>query len=66
MELFNNFKEILIDTAEGKWENLMSGIADTDKTDMRFNMEIALFYHTYCDNEARDIMFDYLKTLKRL
>uniref|UniRef100_A0A6V2AN04 Uncharacterized protein n=1 Tax=Ditylum brightwellii TaxID=49249 RepID=A0A6V2AN04_9STRA len=64
MELFNNFEEILTDTTEEKWENLMSGIVDADKTDMRFNTEIALFYQTYCDNEARDIMFDYLKTLK--
>eukprot|EP00957_Ditylum_brightwellii_P168422 12819944-Ditylum_brightwellii.AAC.1 len=65
MELFKNFGEILTDTAEEKWKNLTSGIADADKTDVRFNMEIALFYQTYCDNKVRDIMFDYLKTLKR-
>eukprot|EP00957_Ditylum_brightwellii_P003325 251687-Ditylum_brightwellii.AAC.1 len=34
-DLFNNFEEILTDTAEDKWDNL-----------------------------ARDIMYDYLKTLK--
>eukprot|EP00957_Ditylum_brightwellii_P110160 8402454-Ditylum_brightwellii.AAC.1 len=66
VELFNSFKEVLTDTAEEKWENLTSGIAGPDKTGPRFNQEIALFYQTYCDNEARDVMFDYLKTLKCL
>eukprot|EP00957_Ditylum_brightwellii_P030384 2301363-Ditylum_brightwellii.AAC.1 len=57
VELFHNFKEVLIDTAKKKWENLTSGIADPDKTVPRFNQEIALFYQTYCDSEVRDVMF---------
>eukprot|EP00957_Ditylum_brightwellii_P175464 13358527-Ditylum_brightwellii.AAC.1 len=44
LELFGNFDEVLKDTAEEKWESLVSGIDEADKTPKRFDLEIGRFY----------------------
>eukprot|EP00957_Ditylum_brightwellii_P052289 3965751-Ditylum_brightwellii.AAC.1 len=63
--LFNNFEEVLQDTAKDKWENLASQVAEADRDVPCFNEEIKKFYLSYCDNEAKDTMIDYLDNLKR-
>eukprot|EP00957_Ditylum_brightwellii_P154025 11723057-Ditylum_brightwellii.AAC.1 len=39
-EFFDNWLEVLVDTAEDKWITQVSGIADADHTIPRFNAEI--------------------------
>eukprot|EP00957_Ditylum_brightwellii_P152621 11617192-Ditylum_brightwellii.AAC.1 len=53
MELFNNFEKILVDTAEEKWENLVSGISNPGRPDTCFGVEMDNIYCTYCNLEER-------------
>jgi hypothetical protein len=62
IELFDNFEEILTDSAEEKWENLVAGIGVAARTPARLDIEMTNFYLHYVDNEARDTMFKYLPT----
>jgi hypothetical protein len=64
-ELFDNFEEILTDYAEEKWENLVSGIEVAAHTVPCFDVEMRNDYLRYVDDEARDIMFKYLRTCKK-
>jgi hypothetical protein len=64
-ELFDNFEEILTDSAEEKWENIVAGIGAAGRTANQFNTEMTNFYLRYVDNEARDTMFKYLPTCRK-
>lgn len=64
-ELFDNFEDILADNAEEEWDNLTSGIEEADRTVPRFDQTIRSFYLKYSDNEARDTMFKYIRTLTK-
>ena len=66
-DMFNNFDLVLEDTASDHWENLTDGIADNNatRTVARFNQTISAFYLRYCNEGARDVAFDYLRSLKR-
>ena len=64
-ELFNGFEEVLADTAEDKWDNLVSGIPNNMRTVDRFNLEVQNFYLRYCDGEARNVMFKYLRQITK-
>jgi hypothetical protein len=64
-ELFDNFEEILTDSAEEKWENLVSGIGAAARTVPRFNAEMQNLYLRYVDTEARDTMIKYLPTCRK-
>ena len=48
-ELFDNFAEVLTNQAENKWETITMNIA------------VPPFYLSYCDDDARDNMFAYLR-----
>eukprot|EP00957_Ditylum_brightwellii_P057469 4357007-Ditylum_brightwellii.AAC.1 len=65
-EFFDNWLEVLVDTAEDKWTTQVSGIANIDFMIPRFNAKIKKFYRKYCDAEAKDTVFEYLATLRRL
>ena len=64
-ELFSHFEEILEDNAQDTWENITTGVPDVEHTPDRFNQEIDNFYQRYCDPQARDSMFEYLKSFSK-
>lgn len=61
-ELFDNFEEILVDTAEDDWEDIVGGIPEADRDDTKFDECMEKFYLKYCSNGARETMFEYLST----
>jgi hypothetical protein len=64
-ELFDGFEEVLLDTALSNWEDIISTIADVDKTPARFEQAIQTMYRKYVGAEARDIQFEYFKSLMK-
>ena len=64
-ELFDNWDDCLDDSAEEKWDTLVSGIANDQRTVARFNAEMKNYYRRYVDNKARDTLVDYLRNLKK-
>ena len=62
---FDQWEEVLNDNAEEKWETQTSSIAVADRTEVRFNIEVQNFYRKYCDEDARDVMFQYLSKVKK-
>ena len=65
-ELYDNFEEVLTDTAEDHWENILTDVLDADKTPENFkDVALPAFYRHYCDDDARDTMITYLRALKR-
>ena len=65
LELFDNFEEVLTDSAEEKWLNLTVGVADIDRTPARFNEAMEAFCQRYVDAFARDAMIKYLPTIEK-
>jgi hypothetical protein len=61
-ELFEHFEEVLIDTAENQWEDIVGDIDDVDRDEEAFENAIKELYLKYCGGDARDVMFEYLKT----
>ena len=64
-ELFDNFEEIVMNTAEEKWMNLTQHLQPAQKTPQQFDSSLEEFYLRYCDEDARDTMFKYLRSLKK-
>ena len=64
-ELFDNWNDCLDDSAEEKWDTLVSGITNAQHTVARFNAEMKNYYRRYVDNEARDTLVDYFRNLKK-
>ena len=64
-ELFDNFAEVVTNQAENKWETLAGNLTDQQKTVARFEQSIKQFYLSYCDDDARDTMFAYLRKLQK-
>jgi hypothetical protein len=64
-ELFNGFEEVLVDTALTNWEDLIAPIDDADKTPQRFEQTLQEMYRKYVGAEARDIHFEYFRTLQK-
>eukprot|EP00957_Ditylum_brightwellii_P019014 1431082-Ditylum_brightwellii.AAC.1 len=65
IKFFDNWQEVLVDTAKDKWMTQVSGIMEASHTIPRFNAEIKKFYRKYCDVEAKDTVFEYLAMLQR-
>lgn len=61
-EKFEHWDAVLEATAEQHWDNLTGGIAVADRTVNRFNEEMEKFKLKYCNENARDVMIDYLRT----
>ena len=55
-ELYSGFEEVLTDSAEDHWENVVTNIPDNQKTVARLNISMQQFYLKYCDDEARDVL----------
>lgn len=64
-ELYDGFEEVLTDSAEEHWENIISGITEANKTVARFDQSMEQFYLKYCDSEARDVLIKYLRDVRR-
>jgi hypothetical protein len=64
-ELFDGFEEVLVDTALTNWEDLILPIAEDDKTVAQFEAVLQLLYRKYVSAEARDIQFEYFRTLRK-
>jgi hypothetical protein len=65
LELFDGFEEVLIDTALTNWEDLILPIAEVEKTPDRFEIVLQQLYRKYVGAEARDIQFEYFRTLRK-
>ena len=64
-ELFDAFEEIVSNQAEQRWETLTGQLTAQQKTNARFRQEMDNFYLSYCDDDARDTMFDYLRSFTK-
>jgi hypothetical protein len=64
-ELFDGFEEVLLDTALTNWEDLTSTIADADRTPARFELTLQAMYRKYVGAEARDVQFEYFRTIQK-
>jgi hypothetical protein len=60
-DLFQNFEEVLVDTALTNWEDIIDLIDEEDKTDVHFDEAIQEMYHKYVG--ARDTQLEYFKSL---
>ena len=45
--------------------NIVANIADPQRTPIRFEVAVDELRTHYCDHEARDVMFDYLRTIQK-
>ena len=59
-QLFDNFEECLQDRAEDDWTNLVDMVQPRDTAN--FEATIQDFYLKYCSENARDVMYEYLRT----
>ena len=64
-ELFDSFEEVVMNNAEDKWENVTSRIQNNQRTVPIFNQVIQQYYLHYCDHEARDAMFEYVRQIQK-
>ena len=64
-ELFDNFEEVLTDSAEEKWLNLTVGVAEVNRTPARFDQAMEACCQRHVDEFARDSMIKYLPTIKK-
>ena len=64
-ELFDTFEEVVANKAEDRWETLTGNLTAQEKTPARFRQALDDFYLSYCDEDARDIMFQYLRSFKK-
>jgi len=62
VQYFEKFPRVLRDAALTNWTNLTVGLTAADKTLARFNTKIEEFYRCYCTEDARDVMFEYLRS----
>ena len=51
--------------AEDRWETLTGNLTPQQKTAARFRQALNDFYLSYCDEDARDTMFQYLRSFKK-
>eukprot|EP00957_Ditylum_brightwellii_P044849 3402383-Ditylum_brightwellii.AAC.1 len=63
-ELFDNFKEVITDATEDKWDGIVGGILPKNGDLANFDESIKKFYLKYCDKQARDTMLEYLSGLR--
>jgi hypothetical protein len=63
-ELFDNWEQCLSDTAENRWNNLVTAIVDADRSSARFETDLVNFTRRYATNRARDYMREYLMSTK--
>ena len=61
-ELFDNFEQVISDTAEARWNNNVAEIPDDDRTADRFDEEFAAYLQRYTTNRGRDYMKAYLNS----
>ena len=64
-ELYDNFEEVLRETAEEHWTQVVSTIAEGNRTPDTFDAHMRQYYLKYVDNDARDQMFEYIEMLKK-
>lgn len=60
-QLFDAFEEVLQGTALTNWEQLADEVEEDDRTQETFDEIMVQYYADYCDENARDTMYDYLK-----
>jgi hypothetical protein len=60
LELFDGFKEVLIDMALTNWEDLILPIVEADKMPERFEVVLQQLDRKYVGAEARDIQLEYI------
>jgi hypothetical protein len=64
-QLFTAFEEVLQGTALSNWEQLANDVDEEDRTEEVFNERMVQYYMDYCDKNARDTMYDYLKKCRK-
>ena len=62
-ELYDNFEELLRETAEEHWTQMTSATPNNALTPDSFNNHMNEFYTKYVDEDARDQMFAYIDML---
>ena len=62
-ELFDNWEDCLQDRAEDDWTTVVDGVAPRNTAN--FNATMQDFYLKYCAEDAKDTMYEYLKTMCR-
>ena len=64
-ELFDNFEKILTGKTQDKWYSLTGQLVAAQRTVPEFTNRVEQCYFSYCNDDARDTMFDYLRALKK-
>ena len=62
-ELYDNFEELLRETAEEHWTQIVSAVPNNVRTPNTFDEHMKEFYIKYVDVDARDQMFAYIDML---
>ena len=64
-ELFDNFEEVLTGKAQDKWYSLTGQLGAAQRTVPEFTNRVGQLYLSYCSDDARDAMFEYLRAFKK-
>ena len=64
-ELYDNFEELLRETAEEHWTQVVAAVPEANRTPATFDAHMRQFYLKYVDEDARDQMFEYIEMLKK-
>lgn len=64
-ELFDAFEECLHGIPAHEWSKQIHNLQANDMTIQRFNQEVQNFYTHFCDERARDTMYEYIDALKK-
>ena len=57
VELFDNFEELITDTALKKWDHVAHNVDQADRDLNHFNAAMENFYLKHVDKESRGVMF---------
>lgn len=55
----------MVNNTEERWENIVGPITDAQITLIWFELAVDKLRTQFCDREACDAMFDYLRTLQK-
>ena len=63
--MFDAFEKVASNQTEHRWETLSGQLTAQQKTNARFRQVMDNFHLSYCDDNARDTMFDYLRNFTK-
>ena len=62
---FRHFDKLMIGAASTRWQQLIQGIANNDRTIARYNQAVRSFYISFCGSRSRDKLIEYIQTIRK-